>query len=79
MSESMKIRNLKNYDIPSHIVKIWEKDYPPYLLPLQENAVKKFGILDYGEEEEGRMQYAPTEGMDSRFRGNDIRRSGDDI
>ena len=49
MSESMKIRNLKNHGIPSHIVNIWEKDYPPYLLPLQEEAVRKYGVLDYGE------------------------------
>ena len=47
MSESMKIRNLKNYVIPSHIVNIWEKDYPPYLLPLQEDAVRNYEILDY--------------------------------
>lgn len=46
MSESMKIRNLKNYGIPSHIVNIWEKDYPPYLLPLQEDAVRNYGILN---------------------------------
>ena len=45
----MKIRNLKNHGIPSHIVNIWEKDYPPYLLPLQEEAVRKYGVLDYGE------------------------------
>ena len=49
MSESMKIRNLKNYGIPSHIVNIWEKDYSRYLLPVQEDAVKKYGILNYGE------------------------------
>ena len=46
MSESMKIRNLKNYGIPSHIVNIWEKDYPKYLLPLQEDAVRNYGILN---------------------------------
>jgi len=45
MSESMKIRNLKNYGIPSHIVNIWEKDYPPYLLPL----VRNYGILNCGK------------------------------
>jgi len=46
MSESIKIRNLKNYGIPSHIVNIWEKDYSPYLLPLQEDAVRNYGILN---------------------------------
>jgi helicase len=49
MSESMKIVKLKNYGIPSYIRNIWEKHYSPYLLPLQEDAVKKYGLLDYGE------------------------------
>jgi len=57
MTESMKIEELKNYGIPSHIVNILEKHYSPDLLPIQEEAVK------------GRMLYAPTEGIDSRFRG----------
>ncbi|MGB2783201.1 MAG: DEAD/DEAH box helicase, partial [Atribacterota bacterium] len=46
MTESMKIVKLKNYGIPSHFVNIWEKDYPKYLLPLQEEAVRNYGILD---------------------------------
>ena len=41
MSESMKIKKLKYYSIPSYIVNIWEKHYTPYLLPLQKDAVKK--------------------------------------
>ena len=45
----MKIKNLKNYGIPSYIVNIWEKHYSPYLLPLQEEAVKNYGVLDYGK------------------------------
>lgn len=44
----MKIRNLKNYGIPSHIVNIWEKDYSRYLLPIQEEAVRNYGILNCG-------------------------------
>lgn len=48
MSESMKIRNLKNYGIPSHIVNIWEKDHSPYLLPIQEDVVINYGILNCG-------------------------------
>ncbi|TFB08245.1 DEAD/DEAH box helicase [Candidatus Atribacteria bacterium MT.SAG.1] len=48
MSESMKIRNLKNYGIPSHIVNIWEKNYSRYLLPIQEDAVINYGILNCG-------------------------------
>jgi helicase len=68
MSESMKIVKLKNYGIPSYIVNICENHYSPYLLPVQEEAVRKYGILDYGEgsDEEGRMQYAPTGDNDRR-------------
>ena len=75
MPKLMKIKDLKNYGIPSYIVNIWEKQPSPYLLPLQEDAVRNYGILDCGEGKEGRMLYAPTEGMDSRFRGNDKRGS----
>ena len=60
----MKIKKLKNYGIPSHIVNILEKHYSPDLLPIQEEAVRNYGILDCGENEEGRTQYAPTEGND---------------
>ena len=59
MSKLMKIKDLKNYGIPSYFIKIWEKNNSPYLLPLQEDAVKNYGILDCGEE------------IDSRVRGND--------
>ena len=69
----MKIKNLKNYGIPPYVLDIWEKDYSPCLLPLQEEAVRNYGILDCGDEEEGRMQYAPTEGNDKREEAhNDI-------
>jgi helicase len=66
MSESMKIRNLKNYGIPSHFVNIWEKDYSRYLLPIQEEAVRNYGILDYekgsddGVENQNLLVIAPT-------------------
>ena len=43
----MKIKNLKNYGIPSYILNIWKEHHSPYLLPVQEEAVKKYGILDY--------------------------------
>jgi helicase len=46
----MKIKKLKNYGIPSYILNIWEKHYSSHLLPLQEDAVRKFGVLDWGEE-----------------------------
>ncbi len=58
MYKTMKIRKLKNYGIPSHILNIWEKHYSPYLLPIQEEAVKKYGILNCGEDKGGRMLYA---------------------
>jgi helicase len=53
MYKSMKIKNLKNYGIPSYILNIWEEHYSPYLLPLQEDAVRKYGVLDWGEESAG--------------------------
>ena len=74
----MKIKDLKKYGIPSYILNIWEKNPSPYLLPLQEDAVKNYGILSCGEDKEGRMQYAPTGRIDSRFRGNDKKRNGND-
>lgn len=48
MYRTMKIRKLKNYGIPSHIVNILEKHYSPYLLPIQEEAVRNYGILNCG-------------------------------
>jgi len=45
----MKINSLKNYGIPSYILNIWEKHYSPYLLPIQEEAVRDYGILDYNK------------------------------
>ena len=53
MTKLMKIKKLKNYGVPSPILNIWEKDPSPYLLPLQEEAVRDYGILDY---EEGNMR-----------------------
>ena len=78
MYKLMKIKDLKNYDIPSSILNIWEKNPSPYLLPLQEDAIRNYGILDCGEDKEGRMQYAPTGRIDSRFRGNDKKGNGND-
>ena len=50
MYKAMKIKSLKNYGIPSHILNIWGKHPSPYLLPIQEEAVKKYGVLSCGEE-----------------------------
>jgi len=73
----MKIKDLKNYGISSHFINICEKHYSPCLLPLQDEAVRNYGVLSCGKNgnEEGRMQYAPTEKIDSRVRGNDKRGS----
>lgn len=62
----MKIEDLKNYGIPSYALDIWKENYSSYLLPLQEEAVRNYGIFSCGGNEEGRMQYAPTEGNDKR-------------
>ncbi len=66
MTESMKIEELKNYGIPSHIVNIWKKDLSHDLLPIQEDAVKKYGILNWGGNEGGPMLYAPTGANDKK-------------
>ncbi len=43
----MRIRNLEDYNIPSCILDIWEKNYSPYLLPVQKKAVKDYDILNF--------------------------------
>lgn len=82
----MKIKSLKNYGIPSCILDIWEKNYPTYLLPIQEEAVKEYGVLNCGENKihphpalspQGRGN-KNERGIDSRVRGNDIWGSGND-
>lgn len=62
----MKIKNLKNYGIPSYILNIWEKHYSPYLLPLQEDAVRNYGILNCGENE-----IHPHPALSPQGRGNE--------
>ena len=44
----MQMRSLENYGVPSYIIDIWEENYSTELLPVQEEAVKNYGILDYG-------------------------------
>ena len=63
----MKIKDLKKYGFPSYILNSYEKHYSPYLLPLQDEAVRNYGILDC------------VEGIDSRFRGNDRKEGSDEI
>ena len=54
----MKIRNLKNYGIPPYTVNIWEKYYSRDLLPLQEEAVRNYGILE--DENQNLLVIAPS-------------------
>jgi len=43
------MRNLENYGIHSDIVDIWENNYSDELMPVQEEAVRDYGVLDYKE------------------------------
>ena len=52
----MKMRNLENYGIYSDIVDTWEKNYSDELMPIQEEAVRDYGVLDY---KEGHMPIHP--------------------
>lgn len=61
----MKMRDLEVWGVPSYIVNTWEKKYSPYLLPVQEKAVRDYGVLDYNGGNE--------RGMGSRLRGNNTR------
>jgi helicase len=53
----MKMRDLEVWGVPSYMVDIWEKNYSPYLLTVQEEAVRYYGVLDY---EEGKIYPHPT-------------------
>ena len=53
----MKMRDLEIWGVPSYIVDIWEKNYSPYLLPVQEKAVRDYRVLDY---EEGKIYPHPA-------------------
>ena len=44
----MKMRDLEVWGTPSYIVDIWEKDYSAHLMPVQEKAVRYYGVLDHG-------------------------------
>ena len=45
----MEMKSLESYGIPSYILDIWEKNYSHRLMPVQERAVKDYGVLDYKE------------------------------
>ena len=50
LKKPMKMRNLEVWGVPSYMVDIWEKNYSPYLLPVQEEAVRDYGVLDYNKD-----------------------------
>ena len=60
----MKMRDLEVWGVPSFMVDIWEKNYSSLLLPVQEEAVREYGVLDYEESENEENQHllvvAPT-------------------
>jgi len=56
----MKMRDLEVWGIPSYVVDIWEKDYSPYLLVVQEKAVRDHGVLDYNGKNQNLLVIAPT-------------------
>jgi len=43
----MKMRDLEFLGVPSYIANIWEKNYSRYLLAIQEEAVRYYGVLNY--------------------------------
>ncbi len=50
----MKMRDLEIWGVPSFMVDIWEENYSPFLLPVQEEAVREYGILNYLDYEKDR-------------------------
>ena len=55
----MKMRDLEIWGVPSYMVDIWEKNYSPRLMPVQEKAVRYYGVLDYGSSKESPYRYIP--------------------
>src|SRR5438270_13183492 len=41
----MKVETLEAYNVPADILEIWRSQVGPYLLPVQERAVKEFGLF----------------------------------
>lgn len=56
----MKMRDLEVWGVPSYVVDIWEKKYSPYLLAVQEKAVREYGVLDYNDKNRNLLVVAPT-------------------
>jgi len=47
------MRDLEIWGVPSYVVDIWEKNYSRCLLPVQEEAVRDYGVLDYNGRNNG--------------------------
>lgn len=45
MQNNMKMEQLEFFGIPSYLVSIWKEHYSPFLLPIQEKAVRQFHLL----------------------------------
>ena len=56
----MKMRDLEFGGVPSYIVDILEKNYSSYLLAVQEEAVREYGVLDYNDKNRNLLVLAPT-------------------
>jgi len=56
----MKMRDLEVLGVPSYVVDIWEKNYSPYLMAVQEKAVRNYGVLDFDEKHQNLVVVAPT-------------------
>jgi len=48
----MKMRNLEAWGVPSYMVDIWEENYSPDLLEVQEKAIREYGVLDFKENDD---------------------------
>ncbi len=56
----MKMRDLEFWGVPSYIVDILEKNYSSYLLAVQEEAVREYGVLDFDDKNRNLVVVAPT-------------------
>ena len=45
----MKMNELVRYDIPPEIIQLWRQGESDVLLPLQEMAIKRYGLLDLSQ------------------------------
>jgi helicase len=74
LKKPMKMRDLEVWGVPSYMVDIWEKNYSPHLLPVQEKAVRYYGVLDYERSKGLPRRSAPRNdnSMDSHVRGDEI-------